>query len=137
MSQSLTMDENQIQRALQTFSASKNLISSNNWEQSSIKPSQASRITDSTQHSSVEQSTQGLKPNPNPSKKGHAKAIAKTTLDAEFVKPFTRSQARILASQDSQSIENNPPTTCAEYDVIPTHAPEPSGSRLIIKRLKN
>ena len=91
LSQSLIMDENQIQRALQTFLASKSLLSSNNWEQNSIKSSQASRITDSTQNSSAELPKQGLKPKPNPPKKEQTKSTAKTNLDAEFAKPFIRS----------------------------------------------
>ena len=47
MSQSLIMDDSQVQRALKAFSASKSLLNSNNRESSSNKPSQASRITDS------------------------------------------------------------------------------------------
>ena len=136
LSQSLIMDENQIQGALKTFSASKSLL--NNGEQSSIQQSQASRITDSTPVESAELPNHGLKSKPNRPKKEQNKSVAKMNLDAEFVnKPFTRSKAKILASQNSQSIESNPPTTCAEDCIIPAHAPAPSGSRLTMKRLKN
>ena len=61
LSQSLIMDDSIIQRALKTFSASKSLLNLNNGEPSSIKPSQASRITDSTQFTKSEQIKQGLK----------------------------------------------------------------------------
>ena len=141
LSQSLIMDDNQIKRALETFSASRNLLKSNKCEPSSKEPSQASRITDSTQSISSGQPTQGLKLKPNPSKREQIKPAAKMNLDAEVIdetnKPLTRSRARILASQNSQSIENNPLNTCDDDCIIPTHAPAPSGSRLTIKRVKN
>ena len=139
-SQSLIMDDSQEQRALKTYSASKSLINSNNWEPSSNKPSQASRITDSSQFTNLEQTKQGPKLKKNQSKKERVEVASRTNLDADPInesnKPLTRSRARVHASQNSQSIENNPPTTCACDCIIPTHAPAPSGSRLITKRFK-
>ena len=141
MSQSLIMDESQVTRASKTFSASKSLLNSKNWEPSSERPSQASRITNSTQVTNSVQIKQGLSSKKNQPKKKLAKVTAKTNLDAELVnegnKPLTRSRSKILASQNSQVIENNPQTTSADYCIIPTHSPAPSESRLTIKRFNS
>ena len=120
VSQSLIMDKSQIQRALDTLTTSTSLMKLNNWEQSSLRMSQASRITDAANFTN----TQVLN-----TKKNQPKKCAN---DAN--KPLTRSRAKILASQNSQSNENNPPTTSSDC-IIRTQAP--SGSRLTIKLLKD
>ena len=141
MSQSLIMDKSQVERALKTFSASKPLANLNNWEPSSERPSQASRINDSTQVTNSDQIKQGLNSKMSQPKKESAKIAARTNLDAESVndanKPLARSRARILASQNSQANENNHPPTTSSDCIMSTHAPAPSGSRLTIKRFKD
>ena len=71
-------------------------------------------------------------------KRRQSKVIKRQNLDAgsanEANKPLTRARAKILASQDSQVNENR---TLETMELIPTHAPAPSGSRLIIKRIKD
>ena len=57
VSQSLIMDESQVERALKTFTASRSLLTSNKWEPISERPSQASRITDSAQVTNLNQNT--------------------------------------------------------------------------------
>ena len=75
-----------------------------------------------------------LKKNKDQPKQKSTKVATKSNLDAESAndanKPLTRARAKILASQDSQSIENNSLATRAEI-VSQSHAP--SGSSLIIK----
>ena len=78
----------------------------------------------------------------NPAKQKPAISATKSSLNADSGndanKPLTRARARILASQDSQANnENHPLVTNNEYELLSTHAPAPSGSRLTIKRLKN
>ena len=105
-----------------------------------MSPSQASRITDSAQASELNQNKR-LTKSKIQEKQKPAIFAAKSNLDAESGiesnKPLTRARARILASQDSQANENKPLETNAEYEIMPTQAPAPSGSRLTIKRLKD
>ena len=108
-----------------------------NREQGSVKPSQASRITDSAQATDVNQNTR-LKKDKDQPRQESAQVTSKTNSSAEFVnegnEPLTRARARILASQNSPTIENDSLTTRAEI-VSQSHAP--SGSSLTIKRLKD
>ena len=109
-------------------------------EQGSVSPSQASRITDSAQASEINQKNRLIKSIVQ-AKQKPALVATQSNLDAEpgveANKPLTRARARILASQDSQANENPPFATTAEYEIVPTQAPAPSGSRLTIKRLKD
>ena len=109
----------------------------NNREQGSERPSQASRITDSAQVTDVNQNERLKKIKDQPKQKS-AKSAAKSNIDAESAndanKPLTRARAKIIASQYSQSNENNSLATRAEI-VSQSHAP--SGSSLIIKRIKD
>ena len=85
-----------------------------NREQGSVKPSQASRITDSAQATDVNQNIR-LKKDKDQSRQESAQVTSKTNSSAEFVneanKPLTRARARILALQNSQTIENDSLTT--------------------------
>ena len=111
-----------------------------NREQGSVIPSQASRITDSAQ-ASYEYKTKWLTKNKNQTEQKSTKIATKSNLDAESaneaIKPLTKARARFLASQESQANENHSLATSADYDLITTHAPAPSGSRLTIKRIKD
>ena len=140
VSQSIKIDANLADKALKTFSIlnpNKGLIIQ---EQGPVTSSQASRITDSTKASELNQNNR-LKKSKIQAKQKPGLCATKSNLDAEFNteanKPLTRARARILASQDSQANENPPLETTAEYVIVPTQAPAPSGSRLVIKRLKD
>ena len=108
-------------------------------EQGSITR-QASRINDSAQATDINKNLR-LKKEQDQLQRKQSKIATKQNLDAESAqanKPLTRARAKILASQDSQANnENHSLTTTAEYEIIPTHAPATSGSRLKIKRLKD
>ena len=135
VSKSIELDTNLVQRALRTFSMSDPIT---NREQGSvIQPSQASRITDSAQ-ASEEYNTKGLEKIEDKTKQKPRKIASKSNLDAEFGddadKPLTRARAKILASQKSQNNEQNSLAPRAEI-VSQSHAP--SGSSLIIKRIKD
>ena len=137
MSRSVELNTSLVNRALGTFSMSDPI---KNREQGSIT-SQASRITDSTQATDINQNLRLTKEQDKLQQK-QKKAAAKQNLDAESAqqenKPLTRARAKILASQDSQTNnENHPLATNDEYEIIPTQAPTASGSRLTIKRIKN
>ena len=108
-------------------------------EQGSVSPSQASLITDSARASEVNQK-EWLKKGIIQAKQKPAISATKSNLDAESGieanKPLTRARARIIAVQNSQANENHPRVAKAEYEIMPTQALAPSGSRLTIKRLK-
>ena len=140
VSRSIILDTNLAKRSLMTFSMSnpnKNLIIK---EQGSVSPSQASRITDSTQASEIHQEKR-LKNSKIQAERKPVISETKSNLDAdhdiEARKPLTRARARIIASQNSQTNENHSLEEKAEYEIVPTQAPAPSGSRLTIKRLKD
>ena len=131
--QSLKLNTSLVQRALGTFSMSDPI---KNREQGSIT-SQASRITDSAQETDKIHNIR-LNKEEDKIKRKQSKVATKQNLDADSVneanKPLTIARAKILASQDYQVNDNQPPATT---ELIPTHAPAPSGSRLTIKRIKN
>ena len=140
MSRSVELNTSLVKRALGTFYMSdpnKKMIIP---EQGSVSPSRASRITDSNQTEENNQNKRLYK-SKNQAKQKPAMSATKSNLDADSVndanKPLTRARARILASQDSQSNNENHPLVTNEYELLPTHAPAPSGSRLTIKRLKD
>ena len=99
--------------------------------------SQASRITDSAQETDKIHNIR-LNKEEDKIKRKQSKVATKQNLDADSVneanKPLTRARAKILASQDYQVNDNQ---TLATTELIPTHAPAPSGSRLTIKRIKD
>ena len=110
-------------------------------EQGSVSPSRASRITDSNQTEENNENKR-LNKSKNQAKQKPAMSATKSNLDADSVndanKPITRARAIIIASQNSQANnENHPLVTIDETELLATHAPAPSGSRLTIKRLKN
>ena len=111
----------------------------NNREQGSIT-SQVSRITDSAQATDINHNKR-LNKSTNIAKQKPAISATKSNLDADSIndanKPLTRARAKIIASQNSQANnENHPLVTIDETELLATHAPAPSGSRLTIRRLK-
>ena len=100
-----------------------------------MSPSQASRITDSAQAYELNQKNR-LKKGIIQTKQKPAISATKSNLDAESGseanKPLTRARARIIAVQNSQANENHPLVAKAEFEIVPTQAQAPSGSRLTI-----
>ena len=137
VSRSVELNTNLAERALRTFLMSDPI---KNREQGPLT-SQASRITDSTQATDTKKNIR-LTKEKNQAKQKPAMSATKTNLDADHgdvaTKPLTRARAKILASQDSQANnENHSLATNTEYEIIPSHAPAISGSRLTIKRIKD
>ena len=133
MSRSVELNTSLVNRALGTFSMSDPI---KNREPGSIT-SQASRITDSAQETDKIHNIR-LNKEEDKIKRKQSKVATKQNLDADSVneanKPLTIARAKILASQDYQVNDNQP---LAITELIPTHAPATSGSRITIKRIKD
>ena len=133
MSRSVELNTSLVNRALGTFSMSDPI---KNREPGSIT-SQASLITDSAQETDKIHNIR-LNKEEDKIKRKQSKVATKQNLDADSLneanKPLTIARAKILASQDYQVNDNQP---LATTELIPTHAPAPSGSRLTIKRIKD